>query len=420
MSQIELLNQLLDDMDMVRPALLDAIPDDVELRSTTNRMIASLEELKQAPSIPEDTFIWITQQFTKLLDLEHAPLLRPTHSNTISTDSKEAIETHVLQRLALISQALQEIPTTQALLDSSCEMIGSKARDNDSLQKRARLLQQLIQKHLQGNADLRSELQQLINALTPSMNAISDLLVKAGEESPELKQAKKLLEQELPDDIEQAKTMLQKAREGILTAGSKLENASTKLQNTIQGQVDKLSSLSRKLEKAEADARNDPLTGLANRRSVAEQLKTLGQDRYSFLVIDIDHFKEVNDTHGHDVGDEILTQFAKFLDGCARSTDFAARVGGEEFCIIFPDTVVEDGARIAETLRHSIELKPFKTSAGTIDITASFGIAEHEPGTNHASTFKAADKALYQSKDNGRNQVTIQAQFQPNEDVPKN
>ena len=409
MNQIELINKLLDGMDMVRPALLNAIPDDVALRSTTNRMIASLEELKQAPYIPEDTFIWISQQLAKLLDIEHAPLLRPSHNYAISTDSREAIEPHVLQRNALISQALQEIPTTQALLDSSCEMIGSKARDNDSLQKRARLLQQLIQKHLQGNAVLRNELQQLINALTPSLNAVSDLLIKAGEESPELKQAKELLEQELPDDIDQAREMLQKARKGILTAGNKLESASAKLQNTIQGQVEELSSLSKKLEKAESDARNDPLTGLANRRSVAEHLKSLGQSRYSFLVIDIDNFKEVNDTHGHDVGDEILAQFGQLLDGCARITDLTARVGGEEFCIIFPDTVVEDCARIAETLRQSIELKPFRTSVGTIDITASFGIAEHEPGTQHASTFKAADKALYQSKDNGRNQVTIQA-----------
>ncbi|ATX79314.1 diguanylate cyclase (GGDEF) domain-containing protein [Mariprofundus aestuarium] len=406
MSQIELLNQLLDDMDTVRPALLAAMPDDVTLRSTTSRMIVTLEQIRQAPGIPHDTYIWISQQFAKMLDTEHAPLLRLTSSGTISADARVAVETHVQQRRQLIMQAQQEIPTTHALLDSSCEMIGSKAQRGDSLQKCARHLQQLLQKHLKSNAGLRRELQKLVDAFTPSINAISDILAEAGEESPELKQARTLLEQELPDDVDQAKEMLQKAREGILTAGNKLSSASTKLQNTIQGQVEKLSALSRQLEQAESEARNDPLTGMANRRALAEYLKSLGQSRFSFLVIDIDHFKKINDTHGHDVGDEVLTQISQLLGVCARSSDLTARIGGEEFCIVFPDTGMEDSFRIAEILRHSIEMKSFKTSVGNIDITASFGIAEHEPGTDHASTFKAADEALYQSKHNGRNQVT--------------
>lgn len=410
MSQVELLNKLLDDMDVVRPVVLAAMPDDIELRATTRRMISSLEQIRQNPGIPNSTHLWAIQQFAKLLDAQHGPLLRPTHSGTISNDAKAAIEAQVEQRQTLIMQALQDIPATRALLDSSSGMIGEKAPKRDSLQRAARHLQQLLQQHLQHDVALRDELEQLVDALAPSLQAISNVLEEAGEESDELKQAKLLLEQELPDDVEEARAILQKARMGILSAGNKLSSASEKLHESIRLNVEKLSSLSKQLEEAESEARNDPLTGLANRRRLAEYLKTLGQSRFCFLVVDIDHFKNINDTHGHDVGDEVLQQMAQMLDACTRSTDLAARVGGEEFCVIFPDTDLESSTHLAETLRHSIEMKSFRTTAGMIDITASIGIAEHLPGTDHANTFKAADEALYQSKKNGRNQITVSSQ----------
>lgn len=407
MSQVELLNQLLDDMDVVRPIVLAAMPDDAELRATTRRMIGSLEQIRQAPGIPSHTYLWISQQLAKLLDAQLGALLRPTHSGTLPEETRHAVEEQVQQRKTLLLQALQDIPATRALLDSTCAMIGEKTRTDESLQKRARHLQKLLQTHLQHDAAMHHEVWQLVEALAPSLEAISSVLKEAGEESDELKQAKLILEQELPEDTELARAMLQQARQGILSAGNKLSSASEKLHDTIQTHVESLSALSQRLKEAESEARNDPLTGLANRRRLAEYLKTLGQAKFCFLVVDIDHFKSINDTYGHDIGDEILQQMGQMLDACTRSTDLAARVGGEEFCVIFPDTDLESSTHLAETLRHSIEMKSFKTSTGMIDITASIGIAAHIPGTDHADTFKAADEALYQSKKNGRNQITI-------------
>ncbi|ATX81190.1 diguanylate cyclase (GGDEF) domain-containing protein [Mariprofundus ferrinatatus] len=407
MNQINLINQLLDDMDTVRPLLLSALPDNSELRATTRRMIAALEQLREQPGIPHATHLWVSQQFAKLLDVHHAPLLRPAFDGTITNDSKESLAAHVQQRQMLTMQALKDIPATHDLLDTSSEMIGEKAGKNESLQKRAQHLHLLLQRHLQHDADLRVELQQLAEAFGPSLNAISGILKQAGEESPELKQATELLERELPKDPDQALVILQQARAGILTAGNKLSSASEKLNETIQSHIESLSTLSKKLEEAESAARNDPLTGLANRRLLDEYLKELGQTVYSCLLIDIDHFKRINDTYGHDVGDEILEQIARMLDKCTRSTDIAARVGGEEFCIIFPGTGTENSTRMAEILRQSIEKKSFGTSAGMIDITASIGLAEHIPGTEHSATFKASDEALYRSKKNGRNRISV-------------
>jgi len=183
-------------------------------------------------------------------------------------------------------------------------------------------------------------------------------------------------------------------------------SASEKLNQTIQKNIEQLSSLSSKLEQAESEARNDPLTGLANRRHLAEYLSSLTEN-YCFLIVDIDYFKKINDEHGHDVGDEILARLGAILKESVRNTDLAARVGGEEFCIVLPETSLTNSRKLAETLRQSIELHPFSTQHGAIDVTVSLGIAEHHEGMSNSETFKAADKALYQSKHRGRNRVTV-------------
>jgi len=407
MNQPYLIEQLLDGMDEVRPIVLAARPDDMELRATTREMIAALEEIKRAPAIPAPTYVWLCQLTSKLLDAEHGALLKPTADGLIPDTAQQSLNQHFEQRQMLLMQALQEIPSTHFLLDQSSEMIGNKADGEVSLQGKARHLIKLLRDHLQHDTDLKNEIQQLIEALNPSFAALSNLLEQAGEDSPELKQAQQILAQKLPDNIEDARALLQSAHQSILQAGTKLVSASAKLNETIQEQVEKMSALSSKLEQAESEARNDPLTGLPNRRALAEYLNDLGQTSFCFVVLDIDHFKSINDTHGHDVGDEILQQLAIILQTNIRNTDLAARIGGEEFCIVFASATIDTSHTLAEKLRLSIETHTFTTQQGPLNITASIGIAEHVAGHSSGITFKAADKALYQSKHNGRNQVSI-------------
>ncbi|MDQ6999143.1 MAG: GGDEF domain-containing protein [Mariprofundus sp.] len=407
MNQRDLIEQLLDGMDEIRPIALAARPHDLELRATTRDMIAALEDIKRAPAIPAPTYVWLCHLTSKLLDAEHGALLKPTADGLIPNTAQQALSQHFEERQMLLMQALQDIPATHVLLDQSSEMIGNKANSDIPLQAKAKHLVQLLRDHLQHDTDLKNEIQQLIEAFNPSLSALSNLLEQAGEDSPELKQAQQILAQKLPDNIEDARALLESAHHSILQAGTKLVSASAKLNETIQEQVEKLSTLSSKLEQAESEARNDPLTGLANRRALAEYLKNLGQKSFCFLVIDIDHFKNINDTHGHDVGDEILQQLAIILQTNIRSTDLAARIGGEEFCIIFAAASVDISHKLADKLRLSIETHTFKTQQGPLNITVSIGLAEHIVGQTSSSTFKAADKGLYQSKRNGRNQVTI-------------
>ena len=123
----------------------------------------------------------------------------------------------------------------------------------------------------------------------------------------------------------------------------------------------------------------------------------------SFVILDIDHFKYVNDTYGHMVGDEVLVNLAKLIQSKIRNTDALVRWGGEEFVILCGDTPMQNAQFLAEKLRMAIE------SAQLIkqqQITCSFGIAEMIAGEDPKRLFERADKALYASKENGRNRVT--------------
>jgi len=407
MNQSKILNRLLEDMYDIRSVVVAAKPDDSELRATTRQMISALEQIKQAPSVPAETYQWLYHLAAKLMDAEHGALLKPDDYGLIPESAQHALLQHSEQRQQLLMEALQEIPSTHALLNQIGKLMGAKSETQASLQAKARQVVTVVREHLQHDTDLRKELQGLIQAFNPAISAISSVLEQAGEESPELKQAQDLLAQELPEDVDQARALLRSAHQSILQAGNKLATASEKLNETIQAQVEKLSSLSNKLEQAESDARNDPLTGLPNRRRLAEFLGEVGKSAFCFLVVDIDFFKKVNDTYGHDVGDEILQQLASILQNNIRNTDLVARIGGEEFCVVFVNTPIDVSFTLADELRQKIADSAFQTQQGVLKITISVGLAEHEIGKPAGKTFKAADKALYASKNNGRNQVTI-------------
>lgn len=161
----------------------------------------------------------------------------------------------------------------------------------------------------------------------------------------------------------------------------------------------------------------DQLTGLHNRRYLESHLPPLvqtaaGRGRsLSIMILDIDHFKAVNDTYGHDAGDEILKAFALRVKQLIRNSDLLCRLGGEEFIVVMPDTTSTVAATIAERIRQAISAAPFPIETGCqmLSITVSIGISERSRDTNAGTIMKRADQALYQSKSLGRNRVTADA-----------
>jgi two-component system, cell cycle response regulator len=175
--------------------------------------------------------------------------------------------------------------------------------------------------------------------------------------------------------------------------------------------------LRNRLEETVELAITDPLTGLHNRRYMESHMKTLVADAInsgrplSILITDIDHFKNVNDTQGHDGGDTVLREFSARLRRNTRGIDLACRLGGEEFLIIMPETDIARAYQVGERLRAMVASEPFQIRPDLkIRVTASVGLATLESLNDTPETvFKRADNALYAAKRRGRNRVAADA-----------
>jgi two-component system, cell cycle response regulator len=161
------------------------------------------------------------------------------------------------------------------------------------------------------------------------------------------------------------------------------------------------------------EATHDPLTGVLNRRAILNVLsRELSRERrqHSGLamgICDIDHFKKINDTHGHMVGDEVLCGFVRLLESGLRKYDLLGRFGGEEFMIITPGVRENGISMLYERLRAAVEDHPVPTRAGNVFITISIGATIRRENENVDELFAAADSALYEAKNGGRNRVCL-------------
>ena len=168
------------------------------------------------------------------------------------------------------------------------------------------------------------------------------------------------------------------------------------------------------LDKVEQRASTDALTGLPNRATFESRAATAGAyfDRYarpfSIMMLDVDFFKKFNDTHGHEVGDRVLKHVADLLRAGVRDVDLAARLGGEEFVVLLPETSIKHAGDAAERIRRSIEARPLIADGRPLRITASVGVAAcPECTTTTGDVLRLADEALYRAKAAGRNRVAL-------------
>jgi diguanylate cyclase (GGDEF)-like protein len=184
--------------------------------------------------------------------------------------------------------------------------------------------------------------------------------------------------------------------------------------NVNKQRIKELKSINRALDlhsqEMERQAKTDPLTGAMNRAGVSETLLQWQTDarrygmKFSVIFCDIDYFKNVNDNHGHSVGDAVIVEIASLLRSHTREMDFVVRWGGEEFVLLCPNTSLEASSALAEKLRKTFEVHPWPES---LKVTCSFGVGQMKPTENIEQFFKRADEALYIAKEHGRNRVEI-------------
>jgi diguanylate cyclase (GGDEF)-like protein len=166
-------------------------------------------------------------------------------------------------------------------------------------------------------------------------------------------------------------------------------------------------------EKLELLAAKDFLTDLSNRRDFLEKALQEGERTrrtarpYSIILLDIDYFKKVNDTYGHECGDQVLIKVARSLEKALRAQDIVARWGGEEFICLLPETEVDGAQHVAEKIRSTIESQSNDCSEIPVSITTTLGISVYDDKSSIEECINRADNALYQGKEQGRNQVVV-------------
>jgi diguanylate cyclase len=200
----------------------------------------------------------------------------------------------------------------------------------------------------------------------------------------------------------------------LLAENAAMRTNTAKLGQSLEQSKSQINSLHAALVESRRCAVTDPLTGISNRRGFVEMLKCEIQaskqngSRLCLVLADIDHFKRINDTFGHTIGDEVLRYFASILDQHSGKGGYAARHGGEEFALILPGSGHSAARQLADALRFqfsAVRLVVAESREQIGMVTASFGVAEHLAGEPFESLIQRADERLYKAKESGRNKV---------------
>ncbi|MBA1379561.1 GGDEF domain-containing protein [Pseudomonas brassicacearum] len=226
------------------------------------------------------------------------------------------------------------------------------------------------------------------------------------------------------DDLESLKHVLENHLEGLLGTMDQHQKQRDLREQEVSARLKSLAErvalmeqdaliVRENLEEQRQKALVDPLTGLPNRAAWSERLEQEVEqwqrhgNSLLIAMLDLDHFKRINDNYGHLAGDRVLKLIASVLRKRIRGSDFIARFGGEEFVLLVPDTPLAAGAKLAEALRAAIEACPFHFKGEPVTVTVSMGMTAFKPGEHSDLVLKRADQALYRAKNAGRNRVEL-------------
>ncbi|WP_373020868.1 GGDEF domain-containing protein [Thiomicrorhabdus sp.] len=259
---------------------------------------------------------------------------------------------------------------------------------------------------------------QLLYKTLPTEQActvLNELLSKLSRWIDENAGKKELLNEQLKalDNLSLPEEAQKPLKETILPIMHDLFDGTNELQKQIIKSTEEIRLLKDELERTSVIAKTDELTNIPNRRGFneiinkASQHAQESQSSFAIILLDLDHFKNVNDTFGHLIGDSVLRYVAKLLHNETKGQDSIARFGGEEFVVILPDTTYDSARQVANNIRKKIEARPLqiKSSHQTLKLTISAGVAMYQMGEELDKLFHRVDQCLYLAKSKGRNLV---------------
>ena len=290
-----------------------------------------------------------------------------------------------------------------------------KAAIDDHLEKEGTFStetnQQLYNRHIASDQEMlttlvRKELNKVFAEIIGTMDTADQFYSQSANNMEAINEA---IVPNLSQD--QLKTIVKQIKHEITS----LEGSSSSFREQLQQANSEIDQLKSKMAIYRTESLKDPLTQIDNRRgfdkALAEHITHSQADGTSLCLIiaDIDFFKKVNDTYGHLVGDNVIRMVAATLKNSIKGKDLAARIGGEEFAILLPDTPVDGAMKLANDIRlafEGLDLKKKSTGESLGKITLSFGVATYREGEAVEDFINRADEALYQSKETGRNKLT--------------
>ena len=264
----------------------------------------------------------------------------------------------------------------------------------------------------------KKSVKEMVESLDGVLDKLSLRLITMIESSDTSNKDIQKIKKELESYNENEENNFQTAHKKLYTIAVALEKNTKILSKDLKDHskdvelmAKKIKKLEKELEETKQESKEDFLTKLYNKRALDEffGIKDAEYDRYgrnySVVMFDLDHFKNVNDTYGHDAGDAVLTAFAKILKREARTVDVVGRFGGEEFMALLSDTDTKGGVIFADKVRKQVQKSRFMYKGERINVTVSCGVSERKKNVNLESVLKASDDYLYKAKSDGRNRV---------------
>ena len=362
----------------------------------------------------DDTFLETLKSFGKVDNSD----LRKTIEN-LNFQSKSKSLPMNRENLERISKLLVAsfVPSIASSVNDTIANISEKIKSNPTI------LDDDIEKEIKSAISLRIALdkesvKEMVESIDGVLDKLSLRLIDMIESSDNSNAEIQAIKRELESYTEESSVNFKLAHKKLFTIAIALEENTELLSKDLKGHNKDVEALSRKvkkleqeLEKAKKDSKEDFLTKLYNKRALDEflDLKEAEYQRYgrnyAIVMFDLDHFKKVNDTFGHEAGDAVLAAFAKILKKQARSVDIVGRFGGEEFLALLSDTNLQGGVTFANKVLKSVEKARFMYKGDRIKVTASAGVSERSKHISLQATINSADEYLYIAKKNGRNRV---------------
>ena len=310
------------------------------------------------------------------------------------------------------------VPSIASSVNDDIADLSQKIQKNPSI-----LDSQTIESEIKSAISLRISLdkqsvKEMVESLDIVLDKLSLRLIEMIERSDSSTLEIQNIKMELESYSDEASSNFKIAHKKLFTIATALEENTQLLSKDLTTHSSEVTILSkrvheleRELESVKQESKEDFLTKLYNKRALDEfmEMKEAEYNRYgrnfSVIMFDLDHFKDVNDTFGHEAGDAVLSAFAKILKKEARSVDIVGRFGGEEFMALLSETDTRGGAVFAEKVRKHVQKARFMYKGKRIDVTVSSGVSERKKHTSLKATINSADEYLYKAKKDGRNQV---------------